>query len=198
MNRVVLATRNPGKLRELSQMLAPRGFQVLPIGEFDAPEVQESAPTFVENALLKARSAARASGLPAIADDSGLEVDALAGAPGVRSARYAGALASDSDNVAKLLEALRDVTGPERGARFRCAAVYLRHPEHPAPLICQASWEGRILERPRGTLGFGYDPVFLDPASGLSAAQLAPDHKNRVSHRGQAVRALVAALADCR
>ncbi len=193
--KVVLATRNAGKVRELEQMLAPHGFQVIAIAGFDAPEVEETAPTFVENALLKARAAAHAVGLPAIADDSGLEVDALGGAPGVRSARYAGPAASDADNVAKLLAALSGTDPAARTARFRCAAVYLPHAGHPCPIVCQAHWEGRILDAPRGSGGFGYDPVFLDPVTGLSAAELPAAEKNRVSHRGQAVRALVAALA---
>lgn len=192
---LVLATRNAGKLREMRALLAAHGFHVRALSEFDAGPVAETAPTFVENALLKARAAAAASGLPAIADDSGLEVDALGGAPGVLSARYAGECASDADNVDKLLTALRTVHDAQRSARFRCAAVYLVHPQHPSPIICQAHWEGRILHTPRGTHGFGYDPVFLDPAAGMSAAELAAEHKNRISHRGQAVRALAAALA---
>ena len=192
---VVLATRNAGKLREMRDLLAPHGLHVLPVSSFTSAEVEETAPTFVENALLKARAAARASGLPAIADDSGIEVDALDGAPGVHSARYAGEGAADADNVAKLLAALRALADEHRCARFRCAAVYLEHPEHPTPIIREAHWEGRILHAPRGSGGFGYDPVFLDPQSGLSAAELSAPHKNRISHRALAVRALVAALA---
>jgi XTP/dITP diphosphohydrolase len=196
IRELVLATHNAGKLREMRELLAPHGFQVVPVSRFAAAQAEESAPTFVENALIKARAAARASGLPAIADDSGIEVDALDGAPGVRSARYAGACATDADNVAMLLAALREVTAARRTARFRCAAVYLAHAEHPTPIIREAHWEGRILHAPRGAGGFGYDPVFLDPGSGLSAAELSAPHKHRISHRGQAVRALVAALAD--
>ena len=192
---VVLATRNTGKLREMRQLLEPHGFRVLPVSDFDTTEVAETAPTFVENALIKARAAARASGLPAIADDSGIEVDALDGAPGVRSARYAGETASDEDNVRKLLEALSGVRGAARSARFRCVVVYLAHAGHPAPLIRDGRWEGLVLEAPRGEGGFGYDPVFLDPETGSSAAELVPEDKNRRSHRGQALRALVAALA---
>lgn len=192
---VVLATRNAGKVRELSQMLVPRGLRVIALDDFDAPTVEESAPTFVENALLKARSAAAATGLPAIADDSGLEVDFLDGAPGVYSARYAGPNASDEQNVELLLRSLTGVCGSARSARFRCAAVYLPHPLHPTPVVCQAHWEGIVLDAPRGDGGFGYDPVFLDPVTGLSAAQLTPEDKNRISHRAQAVRALVSALA---
>jgi XTP/dITP diphosphohydrolase len=195
IRELVLATHNAGKLREMRELLAPHGFQVVPVSHFAATQAEESAPTFVENALIKARAAARASGLPAIADDSGIEVDVLDGAPGVHSARFAGACATDADNVAKLLAALREVSDAGRSARFRCAAVYLAHAEHPTPIICEALWEGRILHAPRGAGGFGYDPVFLDPGSGLSAAELPAPHKNRISHRGQAVRALVAALA---
>lgn len=191
---MVLATRNAGKVRELSELLVPHGFRVIALDAFDAPDVQESASTFVENALLKARSAAAATGLPAIADDSGLEVDRLDGAPGVHSARYAGDDASDEANVALLLRSLAGVPDEARSARFRCAAVYLAHPMHPTPVICEGCWEGFILQAPRGELGFGYDPVFVDPASGLSAAELAPEDKNRISHRAQAVRSLVAVL----
>ena len=188
---MVLATRNAGKVRELSQMLVPHGLRVIALDEFDAPDVVEGALTFVENALLKARSAAAATGLPAIADDSGLEVDLLDGAPGVYSARYAGPDASDAQNVALLLRSLAGTCGAARSARFRCAAVYLPHPLHPTPVVCQACWEGFILDAPRGDGGFGYDPVFLDPVSGLSAAELSAQDKNRISHRAQAVRALV-------
>ncbi|MFT5172684.1 MAG: XTP/dITP diphosphohydrolase [Gammaproteobacteria bacterium] len=195
---VVLATRNAGKVRELSQMLVPHAFHVIALDRFDAPDVIESAPTFVENALLKARSAAAATGLPAIADDSGLEVDFLDGAPGVYSARYAGANASDEQNVERLLQALAGSCGAARSARFRCAAVYLPHPLHPTPVVCQACWEGFILQVPRGEGGFGYDSVFLDPESGLSAAELTATGKNRVSHRAQAIRALVQALTRAR
>jgi XTP/dITP diphosphohydrolase len=195
VREVVLATRNAGKVRELSELLVPHAYRVVALDEFDAPDVEESAPTFVENALLKARSAAAATGLPAIADDSGLEVDHLDGAPGVYSARYAGEGASDEANVALLLKSLAGVPDEARTARFRCAAVYLAHPTHPTPVICEGCWEGVVLPAPRGTQGFGYDPVFLDPASGLSAAELAPAEKNRISHRARAVRALVAVLA---
>lgn len=195
VREVVLATRNAGKVRELSELLVPHGYRVVALDQFDAPDVVESASTFVENALLKARSAAAATGLPAIADDSGLEVDRLDGAPGVHSARYAGDDASDEANVALLLKSLDGVPDAARSARFRCAAVYLAHPTHPTPVICQGCWEGFVLQAPRGDQGFGYDPVFVDPARGLSAAELAPQDKNRISHRAQAVRALVAVLA---
>ena len=192
---VVLATRNQGKLREMRELLEPHGFRVLPVSELDDVDVAETASTFVENALIKAREAAAVSGLPAIADDSGLEVDALGGAPGVRSARYSGDDASDEDNVARLLDALAGIHGGARSAHFRCVAVYLAHPQHPAPVIREGTWDGLVLDAPRGEGGFGYDPVFLDLASGLSAAELEPAEKNRRSHRGQAVSALASVLA---
>lgn len=192
---VVFASGNPGKVREIGQMLADLELVVVPQSELGIASPPETAPTFVENALIKARYASRASGRAAIADDSGLEVDALGGAPGVHSARYAGAHADDAANVAKLLAALAAVPDAQRGARFRCVMVYLRHAEDPAPVIAQGTWEGRIGHEPRGRNGFGYDPVFVVPERGCTAAELAPAIKNRLSHRGQALRALVAALA---
>ena len=195
MKNIVLATGNPGKVREINQLLAGSGIEVVPQSEFDVPEVEETGLTFVENALLKARNAARHSGLPAIADDSGLEVDALGGAPGIHSARYAGPDADDAANLQKLLDAMRGLPEQERTARFQCVLVHLRHAEDPTPLIVQGTWEGRILEAPRGTGGFGYDPVFFVPERGCSAAELPPEEKNALSHRGQALRRLVAALA---
>lgn len=191
--RVVLATNNPGKLQELQALLTPLAFEVLPLAAFTDVAVDESGLSFVENAILKARHAAAAAGLPAIADDSGLEVDALHGAPGIYSARYAGDDASDTDNLTKLLAALRDVPAARRTARYRCALAYMRWDRDPAPLICQASWEGRIIDEPRGSGGFGYDPVFeLD--RGVTVAQLPAEEKNRLSHRGRALQALVAQL----
>lgn len=194
--RLVLATGNAGKLREMRAILAPWGVDVLPQSDFTAASAEESGLSFVENALLKARFAAEVSGLPAIADDSGLEVDALHGAPGIYSARYAGPAADDAANNARLLRELDAVPGRERSARYRCAMVFMRWPLDPAPIVTQASWEGRIARVPRGTGGFGYDPLFLVGDGEVMAAELDPAHKNEVSHRGQALRALVAALTE--
>lgn len=191
--RVVLASNNQGKLRELGELLAGHHIRVLPQREFDIPEAIEDGLSFVENAIKKARNAARHSGLAAIADDSGLEVDALNGAPGIHSARYAGD-AGDAANNAKLLEALADVPDQQRSARFQCVMVFMRHAEDPTPLICQGTWEGRILHQPQGSNGFGYDPLFLVPGENASAAELAAETKNAQSHRGQALRALVKAM----
>jgi XTP/dITP diphosphohydrolase len=187
---IVLASNNAGKVREINQLLEGAGIRVVPQGDFGVPEADETGLSFVENAILKARNAAQHSGLPAIADDSGIEVDALHGAPGIHSARYAGPRASDADNVAKLLHALDSVPESERDARFQCVLVYLRHAADPTPLICQGTWEGRILRAPRGANGFGYDPVFFVPTHGCSAAELDSTVKNDLSHRGQALRRL--------
>ena len=192
--RLVLATGNAGKLRELREILEPWNVDVRPQSEFTHAHAAETGLSFVENALLKARHAAGASGLPAIGDDSGLEVDALRGAPGIHSARYATPMASDADNNLKLLDELAAVPAAARGARYRCAMVYLRWPLDAAPLIAQAAWEGRILRAPVGVHGFGYDPLFEVAGTGRSAAQLDPAEKNRISHRGQALRALLLAL----
>jgi XTP/dITP diphosphohydrolase len=192
--RVVLASSNPGKVREINAMLAGLHLTVVPQSDFSVVEVEETGLTFVENALLKARNATRHTGLPAIADDSGIEVDALHGAPGIYSARYAGEGASDARNLEKLLADLRDVPEARRTARFVCLMVYLRHELDPTPIICQGSWEGRVLFEPRGAGGFGYDPVFFVPTHSCSSAELPPEVKNQLSHRGQALRALVAAL----
>jgi len=192
--RVILASNNPGKVAELQQLLADLDLEVLAQSALAVPEAEETGRSFVENALLKARNACAHTGLPAIADDSGLEVDALRGAPGIHSARYAGPAATDADNVEKLLGALADTPKAERTARFQCVAVYLRHADDPTPIIAQGTWEGRILEAPRGSGGFGYDPVFLVSEANRSAAELAPTQKNAVSHRGQALRQLAEAL----
>jgi len=194
--RLVLATGNAGKLREMREILAPWQVDVRSLAEFTASAADETGLTFVENALLKARFAAQAAGRPAIADDSGLEVDALHGAPGIYSARYAGPGCDDAANNARLLRELEAVPDAGRAARYRCAMVYLRWPEDPAPVVAQAAWEGRIGRTPRGNGGFGYDPLFLVDDGVRSAAELAPADKNQRSHRGQALRALVAALAS--
>jgi XTP/dITP diphosphohydrolase len=196
IHRLVLASGNPGKLREINQLLAGLDIEALPQTQFNVPDVEETGLTFVENAILKARNAAQHSGLPALADDSGIEVDAVNGEPGIYSARYAGKGASDEDNLNKLLAALKDVPDHERTARFQCVMVYMTHAQDPTPLICQGTWEGRILHEPRGTNGFGYDPVFYVPSHDCSAAELSSDVKNRLSHRGQALQKLLAALKE--
>lgn len=192
--RVVLASGNRGKLAELGALLRDLGAELLPQSAFDVPPAPEDAPTFVENALAKARHVARATGLPALADDSGLIVGALGGAPGVRSARFAGTHGDDAANNGLLLERLAGVA--DRRARFACVLVLLEGAEDPLPRIAEGRWEGTILEAPRGTGGFGYDPLFLDPASGRSAAELSAEEKAARSHRGAAVRALRARLAE--
>lgn len=191
----VLASGNRGKLRELGALLEPLGVQLRNQSAFGIEPAAETGTTFLENALLKARHAARLSGCPAIADDSGLEVDALGGCPGVHSARYAGEGASDAANLEKLLAALRDVPGERRGARYRCVIVYVRHADDPSPLIAAGTWDGHIATAPRGTGGFGYDPLFVPQDAQLTAAELPEELKNQVSHRGQACRALLAGLA---
>jgi XTP/dITP diphosphohydrolase len=193
---LLLASGNAGKLREFHQLLAPLGFEVSPQSAFAVPDVEETGLTFVENALLKARQASRISGLAALADDSGLEVDALHGQPGIHSARYAGEPKSDARNNAKLLEALAEVPEGQRTGRYWCVLVYLRHAEDPVPLIVQRSWEGEILSQPRGEGGFGYDSLFWLPDQGRSVAELSAEVKNRLSHRGRALQALVAALGE--
>ena len=196
--RWVLATGNRGKLAELRSLLRDAGLdlELVPQTDLGIDSAPEDGTTFVENALAKARHAARESGLPAIADDSGLCVDALGGEPGVRSARYAGEAADDRANVVKLLDALRSVPDEERGAHFHCVLVALGSADDPAPLIASGQWRGRIAAKPRGTGGFGYDPVFVDPATGLTAAELGSAAKNLVSHRGQALGALAAGLRN--
>jgi XTP/dITP diphosphohydrolase len=188
---IVLASNNAGKVREINELLEAERIRVIPQGELGVPEADETGLTFVENAILKARNAAQHSGLAAIADDSGIEVDALRGAPGIYSARYARAGASDAENLQKLLAELREVPETERTARFQCLMVYVRHARDPTPVICQGTWEGRILLAPRGNNGFGYDPVFYVPDTDCSAAELPSATKNRLSHRGQALVKLV-------
>ena len=197
MKAIVLASSNPGKVREINQLLAGLSLQVQPQAEYGVADIEETGLTFVENALLKARNAAQHTGLPAIADDSGIEVDALYGAPGIYSARFAGEGASDQANLEKLLDELREVPEARRTARFQCLMVYLRHANDPTPLICQGTWEGRILFEPRGDNGFGYDPVFYVPTHDCSSAELPADVKNSLSHRGQALKQLVAGLEAC-
>jgi XTP/dITP diphosphohydrolase len=192
--RIVLASNNPGKVREISRLIADLELSVIPQGELGVPEIEETGLTFVENAILKARNAAYRTNLAALADDSGLEVDALNGAPGIHSARYAGNNNGDQANIERLLAELAAVPEARRTARFQCLMVYLRHAEDPTPIICQGTWEGRILFAPRGENGFGYDPVFLVPTHNCSAAELPADAKNQLSHRGQALRQLLEAL----
>ena len=195
MKTLVLASGNAGKLTELRAMLDDLGVAIVPQRELGVDEVPETGTTFVENALIKARHAARVTGLAALADDSGLIVDALGGAPGLYSARYAGSPTDDAANNAKLLQALDGLPAAQRTARFYAVIVLLRHADDPQPLIAEGSWEGRILDTPRGHFGFGYNPVFLDPPSGLTAAEMASGHKNRISHRALALQALRDRLA---
>ncbi len=195
VRRLVLASGNRGKLVELRGILASLDMDLVAQSELGIDDVEETGLSFVENALLKARNAARASGLPALGDDSGLCVDALGGAPGLYSARYAGPHGDAGANIAKLLDALRDFPADARTAHFHCTLVLLRSADDPAPLIAEGRWHGRILDAPRGSGGFGYDPVFLDPALGTSAAELDPQLKNRVSHRALALAHLTALLS---
>lgn len=193
---VVLASNNAGKVRELQALLGACDLTIVPQANYAVPEAEETGLTFIENAILKARNAAAHTGLPAIADDSGLEVDALQGAPGVRSARYAGDNANDEANLRKVLAALEGVADAKRTARFHCVLAYLRHAEDPTPLIAHGTWEGRILRSPIGENGFGYDPIFFVPSHGCASAELAPEVKNQFSHRGQALRQLQALLRE--
>ncbi|HET6757207.1 MAG TPA: RdgB/HAM1 family non-canonical purine NTP pyrophosphatase [Burkholderiales bacterium] len=196
MKRVVIATGNPGKLREIAALIAPLGIEVVPQSEFNVPPAQEPHATFVENALAKARHASRLSGLPALADDSGLCAAALGGVPGVQSARFAGVMATDADNNAKLLDSLK--RAQDRRAHYVCVIALMRSEFDPQPIICEAEWHGEIIGEPRGSGGFGYDPLFLIPELGLTGAELSLEHKNRISHRGRALAQLVGRLrAEC-
>jgi len=198
MRRIVLASSNAGKLGEIREILAGTGIELIAQGEFGIADAAETGLTFVENALIKARHAARLSGLPALGDDSGICVDALGGAPGLYSARYAGAHGDAAANIARLLDALRDVPGERRAAHFHCTLVLLENAEDPAPLIAEGLWRGSILDAPRGERGFGYDPVFVDPVHG-PAGELDAALKHRISHRGLALarmRTLLASRAD--
>jgi XTP/dITP diphosphohydrolase len=187
--KVVLASGNQGKLREFFRILGTAGFEIVAQSEYNVPDVDETGLTFVENAILKARNAAKITGLPALADDSGIEVDALNGQPGIYSARYSGA--GDDANNAKLLKELEGVPDEQRTARFRCCIVFMRHSNDPSPLIADASWEGRILHDLSGANGFGYDPLFYVPTHNTSSAELAPDVKNAISHRSQALQQIL-------
>ena len=194
--RFVLASSNKGKLREINQVLSELSIEAVPQTEYDVPDVEETGLTFVENAILKARNAAQHTGLPALADDSGIEVDFLKGEPGIYSARYAGKGASDQDNLNKLLDALQDVAEEERTARFQCLMVFMRHESDPTPVICQGTWEGRILREAHGENGFGYDPVFYVPTHDCSSAELEPSVKNQLSHRGQALQKFLSVMTQ--
>ncbi len=198
MSKIVLATGNQGKVKELASLLADHNIEIVPQSDFNVPEVAETGTTFVENAIIKARHAAKVTGLPAIADDSGLEVDALNGAPGVYSARYASDQVenpSDDDNTNKLLSALANTPDNERSARFHCVLVYMKHENDPTPIICHGIWEGNISQEKLGEQGFGYDPVFWQDDLQMSSAQLPRDVKNKLSHRGKALAQLVSKLA---
>jgi len=195
MKRIVLATGNHGKVTEINALLSGLKLDVVAQSEFGFEEAEETGLTFVENAIIKARHAAEHTGLAAIADDSGLEVDALQGAPGIYSSRFAGVDANSKDNLKKLLAALRNVPEEQRTARFQCLMVFLQHAKDPTPLICQGTWEGRILFEESGSNGFGYDPIFFVPTHDCSSAELPSDIKNVISHRGQALKKLLAALA---
>ncbi|QUM79126.1 XTP/dITP diphosphatase [Moritella sp. 5] len=196
MSKVVLATGNPGKVREMSALLAEFGLEVLPQSNFNIVDADETGTTFIENAIIKAKHAAALTGLPAIADDSGLAVDALQGVPGIYSARYAGVDASDRDNLLKLLDALKGVPTAQRTARFHCVLVYMTHAEDPTPLVCHGSWDGVITEQPSGEDGFGYDPIFFVESEGCTSAELTKQRKSELSHRGQALTKLLAAMHE--
>ncbi len=196
MQKVVLATGNVGKVRELADLLAEFGLDIIAQTDLGVTSAEETGLTFIENAILKARHASAVTGLPAIADDSGLAVDALGGAPGIYSARYAGENASDAQNLQKLLTALENVADGDRQAQFHCVLVYLRHAEDPTPLVFHGSWQGEITRQPAGEGGFGYDPIFYMPAAGKTAAELSRDEKRAVSHRGKALTLLLDALRN--
>jgi XTP/dITP diphosphohydrolase len=192
MKDILLASGNKGKVNELKEMLAPLGLNVVPQSEFNVEEVPETGTTFVENAIIKARHASKVTGLPCIADDSGLEVAALNGAPGIYSSRFAGEGATDGTNIDKLLSQLDGIEESKRQARFVCVLVFMRHADDPTPIICQGSWDGVISTERQGENGFGYDPVFFQPQLNLAAAQLNPEQKHSLSHRGKALRQLMA------
>jgi len=196
MQKVVLATGNPGKVREMADLLAAFGLDIVAQTELGVESVEETGLTFIENAILKARHAAAITGLPAIADDSGLAVDALGGAPGIYSARYAGEEASDRQNLLKLLAALENVPDDKRQAQFHCVLVYLRHAEDPTPLVFHGSWQGEITRSAVGEGGFGYDPIFFVPELGKTAGEMTKAEKHAVSHRGKAMTLLLEAMRN--
>lgn len=189
--KIVLASGNAGKVREINKLFADSGIEVVPQSDYDVPEVAETGTTFVENAIIKARHAAEITGLPTIADDSGIEVDALGARPGVYSARYSGSNASDSDNNSRMLAELKGLADRERSARYQCILVFMRSATDPVPIITQGSWEGRILQEPRGDGGFGYDPIFFVPTHNCSGGELPLEVKNTISHRAQALEAML-------
>lgn len=194
--KVVLASGNAGKLKEFFRILGDAGFEIVAQSEFDVKDVPETGLTFVENAIIKARNAAQQTGLPALADDSGIEVDALNGQPGIYSARYSGN--GDVANNEKLLAEMKDIPDDQRTARFRCCIVYMRHADDPSPLIADASWEGQIMHELSGANGFGYDPLFFVPSHGKSSAELSADEKNGISHRGKALQQLLTLMESSR
>ncbi|PSW44084.1 XTP/dITP diphosphatase [Photobacterium leiognathi] len=194
MSKLVLATGNQGKVKEMADLLADFGFDVVAQSDYNVSSVAETGTTFIENAIIKARHAAKETGLPAIADDSGLEVDFLKGAPGIYSARFAGEDASDAENIDKLLAEMKDVPEDQRTARFHCVLVMMRHENDPTPLVCHGSWEGSILTERHGENGFGYDPVFWVPEDQCASAELAPARKKQLSHRGKALQQLFSVL----
>lgn len=196
MKEVLFASGNQGKVNELKEMLLPLNFKVVPQSQFNVSEVEETGTTFVENAIIKARHAAKVTGLPCIADDSGLEVTHLKGAPGIYSSRFAGIGATDGTNIDKLLSYLKGVPFEERQARFVCVLVYMRHADDPTPVICQGYWNGIITEQPSGKNGFGYDPIFYVPEHQCTSAELKPEQKHQLSHRGQALRQLVSKVSE--
>jgi XTP/dITP diphosphohydrolase len=195
MKKIVLASGNAGKLREFQQLLNGCGFDVVPQSDFFSESAEETGLTFVENAIIKARYACAKTGLPAIADDSGIEVDALNGRPGIYSARYAGAAAKDADNNAKLLQELADTPPEKRTARYHAVLAFMRHTQDPTPILCHGIWEGVILTEPCGKGGFGYDPLFFVPTHNCASAELSKEEKNRISHRGKAMQELLQKLA---
>lgn len=194
--KIVLASSNQGKLREIKTIFADQPFELVVQADFKISDADETGLTFVENAIIKARHAAQNTGLVALADDSGIEVDYLNGAPGIYSARYAGQPCDNQANNDKLLAALKDVPSERRGARFQCVIVLMRHAEDPTPLICSGTWEGRIVEQQTGANGFGYDPLFFVPCHNCTSAQLSPEIKNQLSHRAQALRELKNKFTD--